>query len=75
MDKVLKVNINEIKDHLASLAAFNSVPLERCELYENGRLIEIPDDVLERWRFIGLNNSCFIESEFHKAKKISDLYD
>ncbi len=50
-------------------ANINHIDLEDIEFYENGMKLEIPKEVLDNFKFIGLNNIDFIWSDFYKKKE------
>jgi len=60
------VNINELLELKEKLNEINSIPLEEIEFYENGELVEIPEELLEQWDYIGLNNVDFITTGYYK---------
>lgn len=60
------VNIEEIYRAVSELKAINELNLKDIEFYENGKKIDISDEIIENWKFIGLNNHSFIMSEFYK---------
>jgi len=60
------VNIEEIYRAIGELEAINNLKLKDIDFYENGEKIKISSEVIDRWKFIGLNNHEFIMSEFYK---------
>lgn len=61
----MKVNIERIKELRAELNEINSVDIEDIEFYENGEKVDVPQEHINNWRFIGLNNIEFITTEFY----------
>lgn len=64
----MKINIEEILELQDRRAKINNALLSEIEFYENGIKIEIDPEVLEEWKFIGLNNTDFIIMDAYKNK-------
>lgn len=64
----MKINIEEILELQDRRAKINNALLSEIEFYENGIKIEIDPEVLEEWKFIGLNNTDFIITDAYKNK-------
>lgn len=64
----MKVDIETILELQEKLNEINSVPLDNIEFFENGELIEIDKDKIERWEYVGLNNTAFITMGFYREE-------
>lgn len=63
------VNIEPIIDALATLRAFNQLDLAAVELWLNGKpILGITPELLDRFRFVGLSNKCFVEMGWWKPE-------
>ncbi len=58
------VNIEDLRSALEVIDNFNKLNLWDIELHEKGQAITITQKCLEEWRFVGMSNISFIESEF-----------
>jgi len=58
-------NIEYIIDLHNKLQEFNKIPLNELNLHKDGKTLDISEDVLNLWKFIGLNNVEFIITEFY----------
>jgi hypothetical protein len=56
----MRVDVEYAKHLRAELKKINAVPLDEIEWYENGKKLEIEKDLIEEWKFTGLNNVDFI---------------
>ena len=57
------VSLKEVKNYLDFIQKVNSVPLEDIVwMDENGKDIKLTKEELEEWRFIGLSNVCYAET-------------
>ena len=65
----VKVDIENIDDLNARRKLFNSLDLRDCEFYEKGVKVEIPPEIIEKWRFMGLSNTDFIEFRYWLQQK------
>jgi len=66
----MRVDLEEIIELEAKRLRINSVDIEDIEFYENGEKLEIPLDVIQKWRFIGLNNMDFITTDYYLSEMI-----
>jgi hypothetical protein len=57
---MIRADVEEIMTHIDALRAFDLIPLEKLELYENGQKVELSPEVIENWKFVGLNNKDFV---------------
>lgn len=62
----MKIEIEEILKIKERLREINSIDLNKIEFTEGGKVIDINPKYIEEFRFIGLNNSDFIYTEFYK---------
>ena len=60
----MKLDIEMVKLMKALRKCINSVDLKDIELYKNGEVIEISAESIEAFRFTGLSNIDFFDSEF-----------
>lgn len=56
----MQIAVEYIRWLVEERAKINRVPLESIEFFENGMKLDIQPEVLEEWRFVGLNNIDFI---------------
>ncbi len=64
------IQIEEIKKLKKRLLEINNLNLLDIIFTENGNPVEINENVLNEFKFTGLNNTDFIDSEFYKQKDI-----
>lgn len=57
-------SVERIQALLAELEEFNSNKLTDIELLQNGVVMNIPWEVIEEWRFVGMSNQAFVELEY-----------
>lgn len=67
------VNIEAVKLAYAVLEEFNKLNLYDVNLYENGVQIPITNKILDSWRFVGMSNSSFVETEFWKSPSLVEV--
>jgi hypothetical protein len=60
-----RVDIEKIKAAQDVINAFNHLALNEVEFFENGEQVQIPDGVIDEYRFTGLNNRDFITMGFY----------
>lgn len=60
------VNIEVVKKIIDDLREINKIPFDEIEWHENGKPLDIPKEVLEEWKFTGLSNYSFVDTEFYK---------
>lgn len=58
---MVAIDIEEVQRLQARLIEINKLPFEEIVWYQNGRQIEISDEKLHDFKFIGLSNTCFVE--------------
>ena len=61
------VDINEFKALHDKLKEIEKHDLEDILFIEDGKVVAIPFESIDQFRFTGLNNADFILSDFHKA--------
>lgn len=61
----MKVTIEYLQAIQDERARINNTPLNEIEFYENGKKIEIDEDIIKEFEFTGLNNIDFITSGFY----------
>lgn len=64
-----KVNIEDIKKHFAFAKKVNAIDVNDLEIYENGERVEISEELLEEWEYVGLTTLCFIEIQIIGEEK------
>ena len=67
----MKVDIEWIKFLRNELHKINIVDLSSITFLENGIPIEIKKEIIEEFKFAGLNNTTFIEMELYKKALVS----
>lgn len=61
-NKRVVMRLSDVDDLLARLNRLNEIPLDKLDLIDDdGKIIPFPNEMLEEWTFIGLNNKFFIE--------------
>lgn len=65
MNKTI-VNAEEVRALKEQLREINNIPLEDIEWHEDGKPLDINPEFIKEWRFIGMNNSDFIDTGFYK---------
>ncbi len=68
MTEKVRVDVEEVLKLKARLREINKIPLQDVQWYENGQALDIPQEVVEDFRFTGLSNGCFIDCEAYKQK-------
>lgn len=56
-----EIHLEEIKKAQKIIADLNRLKLKEIQFFENGKPVEISEKMLDDWRFIGLNNSDFVQ--------------
>lgn len=62
----MRVDIERIKALKAEFDEINKMDLDQIQFYEKGNHIEISQEQINEWKFIGLSNVYFILDEFYK---------
>jgi hypothetical protein len=62
------VNIEELNAIQLRLQEINSLDLANIEFREDGKKLDIPKEVIEEFKFVGLCNHSFIEMDFYLNK-------
>jgi len=65
----MKVDIEDIDELNRKRKEFNDIPIEDIEFYEKGVKIDIPKEVIDEWRFIGLINTDFVQDRYWEYKR------
>lgn len=58
----MRIDVEDIFNLENERASYNKPDLNDIEFYRDGKKVEIPQDELDRWEFVGLNNIDFITS-------------
>lgn len=67
MSDRIKISAVEIIELNARLREINSYDLEKIDFTnEKGEVLKIDKDKIDSWKFIGLNNTDFIDSGFYQ---------
>ncbi len=66
----MKIAIEYIEWLQSEIAKINSYGLDQIEFYEKGMLVEIPEEIIKEFKFVGLNNIAFITSGFYRKNWI-----
>lgn len=64
------VSIEYIKAIMEQRAYVNRLDFRDIEFYEDGKKLNIPEDVLSDFELTGLNNIDFIWSNFYNKKRL-----
>ena len=64
----MQVNIEDVKRIAEERAKINRLQFDKIVWFENGVSLEIPQEVLDNWEFIGLNNMDFITTGHYLTK-------
>lgn len=70
----MKVDIEDVREHLRYRSKINSVDIHDIEWYENGKRLVIPKDILDEFsrKWVGFNNIAFISMGLD-MKKLDDI--
>jgi hypothetical protein len=69
----MQIAVEYIRWLVEERAKINRVPLESIEFFENGMKLDISPEVLEEWRFVGLNNIDFITTNEYHSRILTPL--
>ena len=61
----MKVNIERLEEIKKELNKINSEKLEDIEFYKDGKKIEMSKELIDKWKYIGLNNVYYITTDFY----------
>lgn len=70
--KMIAVDVEHLIQMKKEMNLINRVDLDNIEFYKDGHLIEIPKEILDEWKYIGLNNCDFITNGFYKEGVIRE---
>lgn len=59
----IRVDVEEVIDILNRRKKINSLDLASIDFYRNGVKVEVDQEKVKDWDFIGLTNVCFVELE------------
>jgi hypothetical protein len=65
----MRVDIERVRKIQEERTKINKADLEDIEWYEDGKKLEISPKVIEDFKFIGLNNTDFIISNYYLEKE------
>lgn len=60
----MKIDINEIRKLMVKRDQINAIPFNEIEWMDGDTPLDITPEIAERWRFIGLCNTSFVEIEY-----------
>ena len=66
-----RVSMEEVKYLKSRLAEINCIPLENIEWVSFGKTQEFPEEIINDFKFTGLNNVDFVLTEFWSSIKIN----
>jgi hypothetical protein len=67
MSDRIRISVIEIIELNTRLREINSFDLEKIDfISERGNILKIDKDKIDSWKFIGLNNTDFIDSGFYQ---------
>lgn len=58
----VRVDLQDFKKLIDEMRRINEVELDQLEIWDNGEHVSIPKEVLSRWPYIGLNNTCYLKT-------------
>lgn len=62
------LRIKEVQALMSRFREINQLDIDEIELIDdNGNVVEIAKDIIEDWKFTGLNITDFIDSSFYKT--------
>lgn len=61
-----RIDVEKVKESYKQSHYYNNLNLKEIDLYENGEKIEISDELIEEWRFVGLGLEYFIITDTYK---------
>lgn len=62
------IDVEEVRELAKRRRKINSIPIEHLRIRESGNEIPISKEMVEEFKFIGLDNYYFILDEFYKGK-------
>ena len=60
----MRIDYEDVWQMLEERSAFNRPEFRDIEFYKDGKRVEIPEAVIDKWEFMGLNNVDFVSSDF-----------
>ena len=69
----MKIDVEDIKEHLRYRKIVNRANLHAIEWYENGKRLDIHKGVLDYFELTGLNNIDFIATGFYTNVEIKNI--
>jgi hypothetical protein len=70
MTNTIRVDVEHVRALKEELASFNSLDLSVVEFYDNGNKLEVSEQALVEWKYVGLNNADFIMTGLYKEQTI-----
>lgn len=56
-----RIDLNDVRLVLRMKELINGDSLDNIEWYDNGVKLEVPEDDIEEWKYVGLSNLAFAE--------------
>lgn len=67
MTEKRKFSVERIEAIFAELDEFNSCDLKDIELTQNGETLQFSEEILEKWRFVGMSNGSFVDCRWWES--------
>ncbi len=71
----MKVDLQELFNVFIFMRKINQVSIHDIEWILNGKTVEIDTDLLDKWKYIGLNNTDFPKYAFDKNSEAGKLFN
>ena len=71
----MKIVIEEFDKHIDYLREIDKVKASDLQIYENGKLLNIPDRIIDDFDFIGLDTSDFVRDRYWEGIKLIPKYE
>ena len=69
----MKVSIEEVNKNFAFRNKINACDLKDLVIIHNGKEEKIPEEVIEKWRYIGLNNMYLLGDYQNFLKNLGEV--
>ena len=60
----MRVDVEIVEQIIFARWLINRLPFDKIEWYKDGKPMNIPQEILDEYKFTGLNNIDFVETEF-----------
>ena len=68
MKENIKVSVEDIKEAQNERVRINNTNIHEIDFYEDGKKLNINNEILDKFCYTGLSNTYFILSGFYKEK-------